>query len=128
MSKVGKVFGGYTLASWSGSYLKKDDTALIFSLDKRQIYRPLNSQKAIYCASNWGPCFGGYALGLQGNLLNNEDAGYCFTNGQAESKDVFFNIQSDSEGNHEVTGEGKKQYDDLKKFTCVELEVYGITF
>jgi hypothetical protein len=37
-------------------------------------------------------------------------------------------MKSDSEGNHEVTGEGHKQKDDRKRFTCEELEVYGVTF
>jgi hypothetical protein len=34
MSKIGRVFGGFTQASWSGSSLKKDETAFIFSIDK----------------------------------------------------------------------------------------------
>ena len=105
---------------------KKDEKAFIFSIDRKQIYRVVQAQNAIYCNSNRGPCFGGYALGLCGDPLNKEDAGDCWTNGSGGS--AIFGIKSDAEGNHEVTGEGHKQKDDQKKFTCVELEVYGVTF
>ena len=61
-----------------------------------------------------------------GDPLNKEDAGDCETNGYHCG--ARYGIKSDSEGNHEVTGEGHKQKNDAKKFTCVELEVYGVNF
>ena len=95
-------------------------------MDRKQIYRVKDAQKAIYCYSNWGPSFGGNALAVDGNPLNKENAGCCFTNGF--NNGAIYGIASDSEGNHEVTGEGHKQKDDWKLFTCVELEVFGVTF
>ena len=81
---------------------------------------------AVYCIPSWGPSFGGYALGLYGDPLNKEGAGYCYTNGH--SNGANYGIKSDADGNHEVTGEGHKQKGNEKRFTCVELEVYGVTF
>jgi hypothetical protein len=40
----------------------KDEKAFIFSMDRKQIYRVVNAQYAIYCSSGYGPNFGGYAL------------------------------------------------------------------
>ena len=76
-SKAARVFGGFTQESWnkSGGVFKKDETAFIFSMDRQQIYRPQDTQKAIFCYSSWGPSFGGSALALKGDLLNEEDAG-----------------------------------------------------
>jgi hypothetical protein len=95
-------------------------------MDRKQIYRVIDAQKATYCNSSWGPNFGGQALGLYGVPLNKEDTGGCYTNGYSEG--AFYGIKSDSEGNNEVTGEGHKQKGDFKRFTCVELEVYGVSF
>jgi hypothetical protein len=95
-------------------------------MDRKQIYRVVKAQKAIYCDSDCGPSFGGLALAVVTDPLNKEDAGCCSTNGYGEG--AYYGIKSDSEGNHEVTGEGHKQKDDRKKFTCEELEVYGVTF
>ena len=105
---------------------KIDEKAFIFSIDRKQIYRVVNAQNALWCHSNWGPNFGGCALGLYGDPLNKEDAGYCYTNGHGGGAN--YGIKSDAEGNHEVTGEGHKQKNDQKMFTCVELEVYAVTF
>jgi hypothetical protein len=95
-------------------------------MDRKQIYRVVEAQYAIFCISNYGPSFGGCALGVVTDPLNKEDGGWCWTNGHSNGS--IYGIKSDSEGNHEVTGEGHKQKDDAKKFTCVELEVYGVTF
>jgi hypothetical protein len=104
-SKPGRVFGGFTQQSWNDkSEYKKDEKAFIFSMDRKQIYRVVQAQKAIYCRSNCGPSFGGPALGVAEDPLNKEDAGYCFTNGYCEG--AHYGIKSDSEGNHEVSGEG----------------------
>ena len=82
MSKAYRVFGGFTLESWSGDgCYRKDEKAFIFSIDRKQIYRVVDAKKAIYCHSNWGPCFGGNALSLSGDPLNKEDAGFCYTDG-----------------------------------------------
>ena len=95
-------------------------------MNRKQVYRVLKAQNAIYCHSSWGPSFGNSALGLGEDPLNKEDDGSCFTNGS--SNGAVYGIKSDSEGNNEVTGEGHKQKDDKKRFTCIELEVYGVTF
>ena len=109
-SKAQRVFGGFTQESWKpvqtwmGDFWKKDRKAFIFSMDRKQIYRVVKGQNAICCLSNYGPSFGGAALKVVGDPLNKEDAGNCRTNGH--SNGAIYGIKSDSEGNHEVTGEG----------------------
>jgi hypothetical protein len=83
---------------------KADKKAFIYSIDRQQIYRVIDSQKALYCHSGYGPCFGFAALGLLGNPLNKENGGYCLTNGYDDAP--IYGIKSDTHGNHEVTGEG----------------------
>jgi hypothetical protein len=73
-------------------------------MDRKQIYRVVKADFAIYCHSNWGPSFGRLALGLLGDTLNKEDGGYCNTNRHLNGD--IYEIKSDSEGNHEITGEG----------------------
>ena len=55
----GYYFGGYTTENWdcSGAY-KKDANAFIFSLNNNK-YAKASNDNAIYCASNYGPTFGG---------------------------------------------------------------------
>ena len=58
-SKDGRRFGGYTKIGFSSDGdNKKDDFAFLFSLDKMKIYKVRKKSKAIYCNSNYGPCFG----------------------------------------------------------------------
>ena len=95
-------------------------------MDQKKIYRVKDALYAVFCRSNYGPSFGGEALGLYGNPLNKEDAGFCHTNGSKNG--LIYGIKSDIQDNHEITGEGHKQKDDSKRFTCVEIEVYGVIF
>jgi hypothetical protein len=71
-SKSGRVFGGFAEQSWDSDTedFKADENAFIFSIDRQQIYRAINSQNALYCKANWGPCFGSDSLGLVGDQLN----------------------------------------------------------
>ena len=105
-SKAARVFGGFAMQSWdseSGDY-KADEKAFIYSIDRQQIYRVIDTQQAIYCYSSYGPMFGGWALGLVGDPLNDENCGRCFTNEYDDAP--IYGIKSDAQGNHEVTGEG----------------------
>ena len=99
------MFGGFTQQSWDGKTgWKKDEKAFIYSIDRKQIYRVVNAEKAIFCHSPCGPCFGWEALGLGGDALNNGNAGSCYTN---EFDDGYiYGIKSDAQGNNEVTREG----------------------
>ena len=69
-SKAGRVFGGFTMQSWdsrdweSDSKWKADEKAFIYSIDRQQIYRVIDSQKALFCRKDKGPMFGWSALGL----------------------------------------------------------------
>jgi hypothetical protein len=102
-SKAGKVFGGFAMQSWdSETGYKADEMAFIYSIDRQQIYRATDAQKALYCYSSWGPSFGACALGLYGDPLNGENVGYCYTHGKSNS--IFYRIKSDDQGNQEVTG------------------------
>jgi hypothetical protein len=104
-SKAARVFGGFAMQSWdSKTGEKADEKAFIYSIDRQQIYRAIDTQKALYCHSNLGLCFGYFALGLYEDPLNNENGGRCFTNGYDDAP--IYGIKSDAQGNHEVTGEG----------------------
>ena len=68
-SKAHKVFGGFTQESWkedydyaASTYFKKDEKAFIYSIDRKQIYRVVDAQNAIFGHPSWGPNFGGGAL------------------------------------------------------------------
>jgi hypothetical protein len=77
-SKAARVFGGFAMQSWdSETGEKADEKAFIYSIDRQQIYRVIDTQKALYCCSGHGPCFGGYALGLAEDPLNDENGGRC---------------------------------------------------
>jgi hypothetical protein len=67
-SKAGRVFGGFAMQSWDSKTkgFKADEKAFIYSIDRQQIYRVIDAQKALYCYSGCGPCFGWAALGLAG--------------------------------------------------------------
>jgi hypothetical protein len=84
----------------------RDESAFIFSIDRKQIYRVLDAHMAIFRRFDLGPSFRESALGIRGDPLNTEDAGLCFTNGHSHG--AFYGIKSDAEGSHEVTGEGQK--------------------
>jgi len=68
-SKGGKIFGGYTSASWScaGKWIS-DETAWLF---KTRPYERIKIKKdemnyAIYCYSGTGPCFGAADIWIEG--------------------------------------------------------------
>jgi hypothetical protein len=105
-SKAGRVFGGFAMQSWDSKTggFKADEKAFIYSIDRQQIYRVIDALKALYCHSYCGPMFGGWALGLAEDPLNNETGGRCYTNGYDDAP--IYGIKSDAQGNHEVTGEG----------------------
>jgi hypothetical protein len=58
-SNAAKVFGGFTKESWENcgglGKWKEDEKAFIFSIDRKQIYRVVNAQNAIFCRSDCGP-------------------------------------------------------------------------
>jgi hypothetical protein len=78
-SKAGRVFGGFAMQSWESKTrgFKADEKAFIYSIDRQQIYRVVDAQKALYCSSGWGPSFGGWALGLPNDPLSGENYGGC---------------------------------------------------
>ena len=94
-TKDGKKFGGYTsvgFSSFNKSYY--DDTAFIFSIDKREIYPNIHGKTAVDSFYNIGPSFsgdtikifdnflinGGITTIMSGNFEMNED--YQITNGK----------------------------------------------
>ncbi len=107
-SKAGKIFGGFTMQSWNiiGDHIA-DEHAFIFSINSKKIYKPTNPKKAIFCNySRGGPSFGYSSLSANGDILNEENKSECFTNGSG--RENYFNIETDQNGNNEVTGEGSQ--------------------
>ena len=82
------ICGGYTTKDWDGSYsYKSDKDAFIFSLDKKKVYYPKESNYAIYCSSNEGPSFGWGDLSLCDSFFyhennHNQSYYYDFTTGE----------------------------------------------
>ena len=72
-TKDGKKFGGYTsvgFSSFNRSYY--DDTAFIFSINKREIYPNIHGKSAVDSFYNLGPCFSGDSIKIFDNFLNTE--------------------------------------------------------
>ena len=68
----GKKFGGYTSVGFSNfnrSY--HDDTAFLFSIDKREIYPNIKGKNAVDSYYNLGPCFSGDSIKIYDNFLQN---------------------------------------------------------
>ena len=58
----GVKFGGYTSIGFnSNSGSTRDNSAFIFSVDKKEIYHVKMNKNAIHCSSTYGPCFCGTA-------------------------------------------------------------------
>ena len=71
-TKDGKKFGGYTSVGFSDfnrSY--HDDTAFLFSIDKREIYPNIRGKSAVDSFYNFGPCFSGDSIKIFDNFLKN---------------------------------------------------------
>ena len=124
--------GGYTSLSWTSTgYYKEDADAFVFSLTESAdnsnalTFKPLDSKNAVYHNSGCGPNFGGNSLSLKNNPLNGADSGYCYTNGKGNDN---YRIPVDFEGNSVLTGEGKGKADSKKTFTCLDYEVFTVTF
>ena len=72
-TKDGKKFGGYTSIGFSNfNRSSHDDTAFIFSIDKREIYPNIHGKNAIDSFYNYGPCFSGDSIKIFDNFLKNE--------------------------------------------------------
>ena len=69
-TKDGKKFGGYTSVGFN-SFNRScyDDTAFIFSIDKREIYPNIKGKYAIESYYNLGPCFSGESIKIFDNFL-----------------------------------------------------------
>ena len=109
----GVRFGGFTSVPYEcpTTYKGKiDDTAFIFSLDKRKTYEVEKGAKAICCYKNYGPVFYGYEycnIYLIGNFLSVE--------GNVAKKGDRFNTKED----YEINGGDKK-------FMAEEVEVFQV--
>ena len=71
-TKNGKKIGGYTSIGFSNiSQSILDDTAFIFSIDKREIYPNIKGKTAIDSYQNLGPTFSGDSIKIFDNFLQN---------------------------------------------------------
>lgn len=69
-TKKGKKFGGYTSVGFNNlNQSLEDDTAFIFSIDKREIYPNIKGKKAIESYYNLGPTFSGDCIKIFDNFL-----------------------------------------------------------
>jgi hypothetical protein len=123
-TKAGAVCGGFTMQDWSGLGYKSDSCAFVFRLDTKATYSPkLQSGRAIWCSSVYGPSFGNEALSLCNDPMNGSDNGYCWVDKDGVL-DTYYKIKADENGKSPLTGEGAVDKGENKYFTCIELEVY----
>ena len=91
-------FGGFTSIGFnSQSKFTVDNKTFIFSIDKRLIYNVKQNKDAIYCLSNYGPCFCGndeFNIYIYGTKFLEEK---CHT---SKAKNNSFNINYDYELNN----------------------------
>ena len=78
-SKVGHIFGGFSMHPWASPYLKgrwiKDPEAFLFSLHpEKKVYKVKKPEKAIYVGGTYGPVFGYFDLQFNGDQLNEDSA------------------------------------------------------
>lgn len=109
----GVRFGGFTsigFNSFSGSTL--DNKAFLFSIDKKKIFNVKMNKNAIFCKSDYGPCFYGsyhFNICIYGNNFTKKA---CNT---SKAKDNSFYINNDYELNNSK-----------KEFFIKKLEVFQI--
>ena len=69
-TKDGKKFGGFTSIGFSNiNQSVLDETAFVFSIDKREIYPNKKGQKAVESQKNLGPTFSGDIIKIYDNFL-----------------------------------------------------------
>ena len=69
-TKDGKKFGGYTSIGFNNyNQSNLDDTAFIFSIDKREIYPNIRGKNAIESYYNLGPTFSGDSIKVYDNFF-----------------------------------------------------------
>jgi hypothetical protein len=124
-TKAGAICGGFTMQDWTSDFeWKSDSCAIVFRLDTKATYSPkLQSERAIYCYSGYGPSFGNSALELVDYPMNGSGHGRCWVDKDG-GRDTYYKIKADENDNSPLTGEGAENEGFMKKFTCVELEVY----
>ena len=101
LSKVGRIFGGYSEPEWDQSNTYKTGFNFIFSYDHKAIYYNNCNDKGIKCEKDYGPIFGYYDIRIDDNVNRNyynmDDTSHpecCYKNVNnllAESK--FFSIR-----------------------------------
>ena len=111
-TKKGIFCGGFTANSWGASSgSTNDSTAFVFNLIQK--YIPNNNDNAIRLCNN-GFEFGSRILEVTGDLLNEENRGFCYV-----GKNRYYDIEGDSEGRSPLTGE-------KNNFTVAQLEVFKL--
>ena len=105
-SKGNRRFGGFTSQKWESSSIFKDDkNAFLFSLDKNKIYSYKNDGNAIFCCSDFGPCFGRndrliVTIGIIGNPILNKNLKTTESNSNSYNFDGDDNaLSEDGQGN-----------------------------
>lgn len=85
----------------------------MFNLNKK--YSPNNNDNAIRLCNN-GFQFGSRILEVTGDMLNEENRGFCYV-----GKNRYFDIEGSFEGHSPLTGE-------KNNFTVAKLEVFKVLF
>ena len=129
-STKGLVSGGYVSIPCDHTLenkYRKDEKAFVFSVSHQLKFESLDPAKSIAFGAKGGLQFGSSSLRIMGaELINAPNNGWCRTRHSYEHEN--FNIPTDSEGNSILTGDGKDQTDDKKKFTIAAIETWAINY
>ena len=70
-TKKGIRFGGFTSRSWEGNCVQKiDNSAFVFSIDKKMIYDIIPNEPAVGCYPKFGPVFFGCQIRIYDNFFS----------------------------------------------------------
>ena len=109
-------FGGFTSVGFNSfSSFTLDNNSFLFSIDKRKIYNIKKDKNAIFCSSNYGPCFCGTSSFNIYIECNNFLKGKCHT---SPSNNNTYEINYDYELNN-----SKFEFF-IKKLEIFQIEIY----
>ena len=114
----GPCIGGFTLCQWDSAdigFWQNDGSAMLFNLTDQLKFPCLESDNAIFCYHDYGPCFGGQNAELVAWQPFNEE-----NNGGSISKQTVYDIGVDKQGKNKLTNQ-KSEY-----FTITEIEVWEV--
>lgn len=99
--KDGPCIGGYTVCQWSSELMgiwETDGSAMLFNLTDKRKFPCKESNQAIFCYKDYGPCFGGKSAELVAWEPFNAES-----NGGSVARQSVYEIGTDKQGKNMLT-------------------------